>query len=33
MRKQFYLFLLALMPMCFIACGSDDDEPTGVAGI
>jgi len=33
MKKFFYLFLLALMPICFVACGSDDDEPTGVAGI
>lgn len=34
MKKYFYLFLLAVLPMCFIACSSDDDdEPTGVAGI
>ena len=32
MKKYFYLLMLAMMPMCFIACGSDDDEPTGVAG-
>ncbi len=33
MKKFFYLMILALMPMCFVACGSDDDEPTGVAGV
>lgn len=33
MKKFFYLMLLAIMPMCFTACSSDDDEPTGVAGI
>ena len=33
MKKFFYLMILALMPMCFAACGSDDDEPTGVAGV
>ena len=32
MKKYFYLLMLAMMPMCFITCGSDD-EPTGVAGI
>ena len=25
MKKFFYLFLLAIVPMCFIACGGDDD--------
>lgn len=33
MKKYFYLLMLAIMPMCFVACGSDDDEPTGVAGV
>ena len=33
MKKYFYLLMLAMMPMCFVACGSDDDEPTGVAGV
>lgn len=34
MKKQFYLLVLALMPLCFTACGgSDDDEETGVSGI
>ncbi|MBQ8711720.1 MAG: hypothetical protein IJ551_02675 [Prevotella sp.] len=33
MKKYFYLLMLAMMPMCFAACGSDDDEPTGVAGV
>ena len=28
MKKFFYLMILALMPMCFVACGSDDDEPS-----
>lgn len=28
MKKYFYLFLLAVLPMCFIACSSDDDNPT-----
>ncbi len=32
MKKYFYLFLLALMPMSFVACSSDDDA-TGVAGV
>lgn len=26
MKKFFYLMLLAMMPMCFAACGSDDDD-------
>ena len=26
MRKNLYLILLAVLPMCFAACGSDDDE-------
>ena len=26
MRKIAYLFVLAFLPMCFIACGGDDDE-------
>lgn len=29
MKKICYLFVLAIMPMCFIACGGDDDGPTG----
>ena len=33
MKKHLYLFLLALLPICFVACGSDDDEATGVAGV
>ena len=33
MKKFFYLMFLAIMPMCFIACGSDDDEPTGVSDV
>lgn len=32
MKKFFYFMFLAIMPMCFAACGSDNDEPTGVAG-
>ena len=32
MKKYFYLLMLAMMPMFFVACSSDD-EPTGVAGI
>lgn len=33
MKKYFYLLILALVPMCFAACGDDDDEEaTGVAG-
>lgn len=32
MKKYFYLFVLAFMPMCFIACGGDD-EASGVAGV
>ncbi|MBQ9678387.1 MAG: hypothetical protein IJV44_09665 [Prevotella sp.] len=32
MRKYFYLFVLALMPMCFAACGGDD-EASGVASV
>ncbi len=32
MKKYFYLFVLAFLPMCFIACGGDDDEvnPSGL---
>ena len=26
MRKNLYLILLAVLSMCFAACGSDDDE-------
>lgn len=26
MKKFFYLVLLAIVPMCFIACGGDDDS-------
>jgi len=26
MRKNLYLILLAVLPMCFAACGSDDEE-------
>lgn len=26
MKKFFYLMILALVPMCFVACGSDDDD-------
>ena len=26
MKNFFYLMILALMPMCFVACGSDDDD-------
>ncbi len=26
MKKYFYLFVLAFLPMCFIACGGDDDS-------
>ena len=35
MKKYFYLLVLALMPICFVGCGSDDDndDATGVAGI
>lgn len=33
MKKIFNFFLLAMMPICFIACSSDDDEPTGVTGV
>ena len=33
MKKYFYFLMLAMMPMCFIACGSDDDEPSGVADV
>lgn len=33
MKKYFYLLLLAMMPMCFSACSSDDDEPVGVADV
>lgn len=33
MKKYFYLLMLAMMPICFVACGSNDDEPTDVAGV
>lgn len=33
MKKFFYLLMLTLMPTCFFACSSDDDDATGVAGI
>lgn len=33
MKKNFYLLMLAMMPMYFVACGSDDDEPMGVTSI
>ena len=26
MKKFYYLLLLALFPLCFVACGSDDDK-------
>lgn len=29
MKKYFYLFVLAFMPMCFIACGGDDSDGGG----
>lgn len=29
MKKFFYLMLLAMMPMCFAACSSDDDADSG----
>ena len=32
MKKFFYLLVLALMPMCFTACGGDD-EASGVSGV
>jgi hypothetical protein len=32
-KKYFYLLMLAMIPICFVACGSDDDEPTGVEGV
>ncbi|MBR1546660.1 MAG: hypothetical protein IJ633_07715 [Prevotella sp.] len=32
MKKYFYLLMLALMPMCFTACGGDD-EASGVASV
>lgn len=33
MKKLLYLMLLAFVPMCFTACGDDDDDATGVAGV
>ena len=35
MKKIFYLLLLALMPMCFTACGGDDNDGggSGVASV
>lgn len=30
MKKFFYLMLLAMMPMCFAACGSDDADSGGI---
>lgn len=32
MKKNFYLCILALLPMCFAACGSDDEEGPGIGG-
>lgn len=29
MKKFFYLMFLAIMPMCFTACGGDDDADNG----
>lgn len=29
MKKYFYLMLLVMIPMCFAACGSDDDADGG----
>ena len=33
MKKYFYLLMLALMPMCFTACGGDDETGTGSSWI
>ena len=33
MKKYFYLLVLAMVTMCFAACGSDGEEPSGVAGL
>ena len=32
MKKYFYLFVLAFMPMCFIACGGDDSDSKNDGG-
>ena len=29
MKKYFYLLILALMPLCFTSCGSDDNDASG----
>jgi len=32
MKKYFYLFVLAFLPMCFIACGGDDSDSKNDGG-
>ena len=33
MKKFFYLILLAIVPMCFISCGGDDDTSSNPGNI
>lgn len=33
MKKYFYLLLLAMMPMCFVTCSSDDDNDSASTSI